>query len=220
VIIGVAKIMLTGKLSKVGWLAVAVLSLIFIGALQADATIYKFDMNTATSALQTDYTGVKTATVYSSSLGYGWDNSTGLLATNQPPGPAPLPELYEDFIKAGKTSPHTFMVDLANGEYTVTLYFYSTELKDNMQVLSEGVLKLADVDLAASTALSHTFTTTVTDRQLDLTFQKNPDDLGTSTYWIINGIEISLVPLPPTALLLGSGLLGLVLLRRKRSLKK
>jgi hypothetical protein len=204
-------------MGKKSWLILAMAFI--IGAflvLPAGASLYHFDMNYLTSPTYDSYTPILDTTVYSVALHHGWDNSTGLSGANAV-GSAiagtPLEPLYRDFNRADATHPHTFKVDLAYGEYSVKLYFYSTSLKDNMQVLAEGNMIFSDIDLAANSPLTKTFSVAVTDGQLDLTFQKNPLDPGTSTNWIINGIDIATVPIPPTALLLGSGLLGLGLLR-------
>jgi hypothetical protein len=41
--------------------------------------------------------------------------------------------------------------------------------------------------------------------------------LGSPTAVGLFGAEVSLIPIPPSLLLLGSGLLGLVVMRRRRS---
>jgi len=203
------------QISKVSWLAVLVLA--SWGVSSAHANLYKFDMGTATSLVQSGYTQITNTTTYTASLGYGW--ASALYAVDQV-GPGTMNALYKDCNYDPLTTADTFKVDVPADTYTVTLYFYNNSAKDHMQVLAQGnpISGLTDFNLPAGTPVTKTFNVTVSTGQLNLTFQKNSGNPGT-TNWIINGIDISSVPLPSTLFLLGTGLMGLGLVRRKRRSK-
>lgn len=149
----------------------------------------KLDFGTPTSPLYWDseldkqWDRVDNTTVYSPSLGYGWEDITGLDSNYS--DCRHVNALVDDFVLS--TSDHTFNIDVENGEYRVTLIFEDNcGLHDYIDVSAEGILEIDDLTLTypnKSTEIS--FNVTVNDGQLNLMFH---DDGGTDPYWIINGI--------------------------------
>jgi Beta-agarase/YXIM esterase-like, galactose-binding domain-like len=200
-------------------LMLAVFSLIGLAGINlAQATmvdLYSFDFGSNTSPVQPGWLRVTNASLYSSQLGYGWD--ANLTATNLNVNPPEYPSMLRDFNKSDKD--RTFEIDLVAGTYSIELYFYGNNNNtDNWTVyLGNSSTVLATMSgLPRKTEVTRQFDITMDSAgKLDLRFQA---DKGS---WQINGIKVAQeVPVPPTFMLLGTGLLGLTLLRRGRRFRK
>ena len=141
-----------------------------------------FDFGTTSSPLEAGYTRITENTLYTADTGYGWTSTLNLYSRDRG---AP-DNLKRDFIQS--RTEHTFNVDLANGEYTVTLtmgdYFY---IHDMIDVYAEGVQKINDLTAYGGTFQKASFSTTISDGQLNLRIL---DSGGTDANWVINTLTI------------------------------
>jgi hypothetical protein len=200
-------------------LVVVVFSLVGLGGINlAQASmidLYNFDFGSHRSPIQNEWLQVTNNTVYSAQLGYGWDAK--LTPTNRNgANPPEYPNMLRDFNHS--SSDRTFVIDLAAGTYSIELYFYDTANNaDNWTVYlgDTGTVLATVTGLPKNTEVTRQFDITMAFAgQLDLRFHK----AGTGN-WQINGISVAQeVPVPPTILLLSSGLLGLLGLRRFRKI--
>jgi hypothetical protein len=123
----------------------------------------QFDFGTASSPVASGYVQVTESTVYSGALGYGWDTTAGLESRDRG---AP-DDLRRDFVCSA--TDHTFNVDLANGQYKVTLIIgdqsYAHDLID---VYAENVLQVNSLTVAKGNFSTQVLTVTVSDGQLNI----------------------------------------------------
>jgi hypothetical protein len=173
--------------------------------------LYNFDFGSNSSPVQAGWLQVTNATLYSSHLGYCWNDK--VTANNMNVNPPEYPNMLRDFNKSNKEQ--TFEIDLAAGTYSIELYCYDNNNNDNNWTvyLGNSSTVLTTVNgLPENTEVIRQFEITMASAgKLDLRIQA---DKGS---WQINGIKVAQeVPVPPTLLLLGTGLLGLTLLRRGR----
>jgi hypothetical protein len=177
--------------------------------------LYSFDFGSNSSPVQTGWLQVTNKTLYSSQLGYGWDKK--VTATDLDVNPSEYPNMLRDFNKTNKDQ--TFEIDLAAGTYSIELYFYGNNNNtDNWSVYrgNSSTVLATMTGLPRNTEVTRQFDITMASYgKLDLRFQA---DKGS---WQINGIKVAQeAPVPPTFMLLGTGLLGLTLLRRGRKVQK
>ena len=175
--------------------------------------LYSFDFGSKTSPVQNGWLQVTNTILYSPKLGYGWDRSLTATSRNGANPPA-YPDMLRDFNQS--SADRTFEIDLAAGTYSIELYFYDNSAHSNRWTVylgnSSTVLAMV-TSLQKNTEVTRQFDITMASAgQLDLRFNKA--GIGN---WQINGIKVAQeAPLPPTLLLLGTGLLGLTLLSRGR----
>ena len=149
-----------------------------------------YDFGTSTSPVMSGYNKVTEATAYSSSLGYGWTDTSTLESRDRG---AP-DDVKRDFVMSSSAA-RTFRVDLANRTYTVNVLQGDQQFAhDNMVVKANGTTVLPDVDTAAGSFAYNSFQATVTNGSLLLQFS---DAGGSDPTWVVNAVVISTV-LPPS----------------------
>jgi fibronectin type 3 domain-containing protein len=151
--------------------------------IETGATGGQFDFGTASSPVESGYVQVTESTVYSFVAWYGWDSKVGLVSRDRG---AP-DDLRRDLVQS--TGDHVFMVDLANGDYKVTLIIGDNNYRhDLIDVYAEDVLKVNHLTVDKGTFdPPQVFTVTVNDGQLNIKFH---DAGGTDLNWVINAITI------------------------------
>jgi hypothetical protein len=181
--------------------------------------LYSFDFGTNSSPVQNGWIKVTDQTLYLSQSGYGWDANPNA-ANHSGITPPEYPDMLRDFNHSA--GDRTFMIDLAAGTYSIELYFYDTTDQSAGNIwsvyLGSSSTVLATVTgLSKNTEVTRGFDITMASAgQLDLRFNKTGNG-----NWEINGINVAQeAPVPPTLLLLGTGLLGLTLIGRKRKGKE
>ena len=141
-----------------------------------------FDLGTPSSPVEPGYIGVNETTLYDTSLGYGWVNAPGLDSRDR----GSPDDLRRDFVCSRNDA--TFNVDVPDGDYTVTLIVGDgAYTQDMIDVYAEGVLVINDLTAQKGTFQEVSFTVTVIDGQLNLTFH---NDGGISTNWVCNAIVV------------------------------
>ena len=147
-----------------------------------------FDFGTGDSPVEAGYFQVTESTLYSASLGYGWNTTSGLDSIDRG---AP-DNLRRDFVFS--STEHTFTFDLENGDYQVTVIIGDQDqMHDQIDVYAEDILKINDLVAAAGTFQEVSFGTKVADGQLNITIL---DDGGTDPYWVINTMTIEALGFP------------------------
>ena len=115
-------------------------------------------------------------------LGYGWRSIAGLQSRDR----AAPADLRRDLV-LGATG-HTFNVDLANGDYEVTITIGDQlYLHDKIDVYAEDIQKINDLSTVAGVFQELTFYVTVSDEQLNIRIL---DQGGVQPDWVINALTI------------------------------
>jgi len=141
----------------------------------------KFDFGTVDSPVEPGYVQVTSGSVFSNTIGYGWDYSNSLVSRNRD-GPD---SLRRDFVFS--SIKHSFKVNLAKGQYLVLVIMGDENyMHDNMYVYMEGILK-ANVSTNIAEFKIEALEVTVTDGCLDIIFE---DGGGSDPNWVVNGIQI------------------------------
>ncbi len=152
-----------------------------------------FDFNNSASPTQTGYTGISpTTALYSTGQGYGWDGQAPPYSFNYAiSGPTNI-DLLRDGQQglAGAANARTFKVDLAAGDYQVTVTMGNLFTHNDMRIAANGTVVDGDVDAAGGQYVTRTFTVhTDMNGQIALTF----DDAGSSS-WVVNAISFRQSP--------------------------
>jgi fibronectin type 3 domain-containing protein len=144
--------------------------------------VQQFDFGSAGSPVESGYVQVTESTAYSAVSGYGWESTVGLDSRDRG---AP-DNLERDFVFSSTN--HTFNVDLANGQYKVTLTIGDNDYThDVIDVYAEDVLQVNHLTVNAGTFATQVFTVAVGDGQLNIGFN---DAGGPDLNWVINAITI------------------------------
>jgi fibronectin type 3 domain-containing protein len=139
-------------------------------------------MGTLTSPIEEGYTAVTPTTIYSPSLGFGWDSSSGLDSRDRG---AP-DDLRRDFVFSAVQ--RTFKINTGNGLWLIQLGIGDKSYAhDRIDILIEGFLMFDNVNTTANQFVRLDAMVYVTDGTLDITLR---DDGGSDPNWILNYVEI------------------------------
>jgi hypothetical protein len=158
-------------------------------ALLSGPTGWHFDFGTTVSPVATGYTGTSLLT-FTSATGYGWASTSGLTARDR----GTTNPLTRDFVSG---SDGTFLVNLANGSYTVTVTLGDAKaLRDQESIYAQGQLVASGLTTQAGEFLSKSFTVQVANGQLAI---RVVDMGGETKNFAVDAIDI--VPASARALL-------------------
>jgi len=106
---------------------------------------------------------------YTQSLGYGWQSTNGLAWRTRSSSSDPL---WKDLAVTELPSPQTFLIDLPNGSYSVTLFLGDPDFINNqgVTVSAEGVTQFTLTNTSQGQRLVKTFPVAISDGQLTLQF--------------------------------------------------
>jgi uncharacterized protein DUF1566/arylsulfotransferase ASST/beta-agarase/YXIM esterase-like protein len=140
----------------------------------------QYDFGTASSPVETGYTGVTESTTYSAGAGYGWQSAASG-SVNRSSGS----DLERDFVYT--TSSSTFLIDVPDGTYTISITLGDMNYdRPSMRVYLEGVL-VDTVSTTAGSSVTNSYDVTVADGQLTFTLEK-VDPVYSPT---LNGLTIA-----------------------------
>ena len=123
------------------------------------------DFATDTSSIDANAIGFQTQP-YSAELGLGWENTVGLGIFDSPRGNDLVSDRAQ--VRAG-----TFLVDVPNGTYDVTIYFGQVRRKDPITLSFEDGPDIIET-LTLGPNITRTFPVTVADGQLSINVQGPP----------------------------------------------
>jgi large repetitive protein len=149
----------------------------------AESLTLQFDFGTETSPVLQGFTQVHNNLVYTSARGYGLTAPTN--ARNRSGGDA----MQNDFLIPGASNPYTFLVDLPNGAYDVTVFsgdLLAGTSTTKTSVTIEGELK--GTIQSRQTVTSAQYRAIVNDGQMTI-------DFGNHAY--VNGVIIQSAPTAP-----------------------
>ena len=121
---------------------------------------------------------------YNPKLGYGWENLNSLGYRTRTSSSDPL---YRDFHITETTADETFLVDIPNGTYLVTVFYGDPEYSSNggLTVFAEGVEVFSVVKTTAEQKAYKSFPVTIVNGRLTLLFRTtSPNTMS------IAGLEI------------------------------
>lgn len=140
-----------------------------------------FDFGTDVSPVEAGYARIDPSSIYSSSIGYGWEDVSGLYCRDR----GSPDNLRRDFVFSSMA--RTFKVDLPNGIYEVELIVGDALFAhDQICIYAEGLLQ-ANVSVKAGEFVRVAFQISISDAQLNLTFS---DCGGADPNWVVNGLLI------------------------------
>jgi hypothetical protein len=141
-----------------------------------------FEFGTRLSAVAPGYTGVTVDTAYSDTVGYGWQNVTGLAANNRPTGQT----LTSSFVKATDA---TFLVNVANGTYNITPTLGdAVQPRDQMGLYAQGQLLASGLATNPGQFITPTYQVQVDNGQLNVRFV---DSGGVTPRFALNALDIT-----------------------------
>jgi serine protease len=148
----------------------------------------RFDFGPSGASIEAGYVEVTESTLYSASLGFGWSDAS--LASRDRGAPD---DLRRDFVFSNAN--HTFSVDLANGEYEITVMVGDQSYThDEIDVYAENIQVVDDLTAVAGAFQQATFWVNVTDGLLNLRFL---DDGGADPNWVVNALTLQPGSPPP-----------------------
>jgi prepilin-type N-terminal cleavage/methylation domain-containing protein len=153
------------------------------------AVTRRYDFNNNTSPTQAGFLAVRSANIYTSSLGFGWPNGAGILEKDSLQPTSMRRDMHH------QSNPVTFHIQVKPGvAYNIRTYMQDAmTFHDYMDVVGEGQALFTVTSLLAGTSDVRTFTLTSADDDMQLTFSQTG---GFDPSWIINGIDISEGELP------------------------
>jgi hypothetical protein len=123
--------------------------------------------------------------LYSQAAGYGWQSTNNLGSRTRSASADPL---WKDIAVTESPSMQTFLVDVPNGSYSITVFLGDPEYSSNagLTVSAEGVTQFTLTNTSPGQRLTKTFPVTVSDGQLNLSFGQTQTGSGLA----IAGLEI------------------------------
>jgi prepilin-type N-terminal cleavage/methylation domain-containing protein len=146
-------------------------------------TSFKGDFGQSGSPIATGYQQIVIPTIYSVERQYGWLGGSVTSDGDVWNGPS---SILRDYVYSD--TPTTFVVDMANGNYNVTVYYQGSV--SNMQLTMEGAV-VDTVTLGNLVYDTRTYPVTISDTQFTLLIQ---DIDAFNKAWKITGIDIISAP--------------------------
>lgn len=146
-----------------------------------------YDFGTATSPVAAEYTRIVHSTTYSATAGYGW--LSGVIDSRDRGGTS---DINRDL---NFTTDGTFVIDVPNGNYAVTITSGDQGYARDLQELSLEGTVVDTITVAGGKFVTRTYTVAVNDGQLTLRYR---DAGGANPVVVINELRIeSLYSSPP-----------------------
>ncbi|MFC0559114.1 OmpL47-type beta-barrel domain-containing protein [Halalkalibacter alkalisediminis] len=121
----------------------------------------RFDFGTSDSSVADGYVKVTEESIYSAEQGFGFTDTTNVLATNR----ESTDELQSDFVSFSDT---IFSVDLPNGDYAVSIVSGDADETTEFGVKAESIQKIQDTSLNAGQFTDKNFEIALIDGQLTI----------------------------------------------------
>ncbi|BAB07682.1 BH3963 [Halalkalibacterium halodurans C-125] len=120
-----------------------------------------FDFGTSESLVEDGYVKITNDSLYNEEQGFGFANTANVLATNREGTDA----LQGDYVTFSDTS---FLIDLPNGDYKVSIVSGDTEETTEVGVKAESIQKIQDTSLTTGQFTDKNFDIALIDGQLTI----------------------------------------------------